>query len=568
MSGGTVGGGGTDEQMVVAAIQRTDLLAYQNRENDALALLAEALATSPDDPRLLTQRAWLQNRLDLAPAALESARAALRIDPGHMPALFQMSNAYLRQHEDTKAEQTLVHMLGMWPDEPVIHRALAIALAAPVDRVRKRSMRRTERQRRRDLAYAHFQRSLEIAPDDPDGHETAARVVSVFSKDQAQALLHADQGLALAPEHLGLLQIRSVIVEEATATAKKGGGARASHMVAVVEADRILRLDPGNAPARNRLFAVFWAYRVSLVDAPLIGLALILFSVCIMFVNDQVLLFFPGLILAASSTAVRVARYFRLASKVNPALKRSVIFGTPHAGLRIVLGSISWAAMLLAGVALPFVRDAVLLRWMIVALGAAVIVALIASLLWHTSYAAASQRSGGATKSSASLGYARTYRRQLLMSVVLRGVLAAVAIGMLAGTGFRADARSIASMAFAALLLPPLAGMIMAGIAERRRVAALPADSTVRRAHRVPGVARLVITGVVAVVAAATVALNLMSLPILPNQYDAIGRYRLAPQIRDSEPSAPGIDLDPVVPTYEPLDLPTITVPPVVVPSP
>ena len=131
----------------------------------------------------------------------------------------------------------------------------------------------------------------------------------------------------------------------------------------VVEADRILRLDPGNSLARLRLFEIFWSYRTSLIDAPLIGLALILFNVGLMFVNEQVIPFFPGLILAALSTAVRAVRYARVASKVNPGFKRSVVYGTPHTRLRIALSGISWTAMVLVGVSLPLVRDAVLLRW-------------------------------------------------------------------------------------------------------------------------------------------------------------------------------------------------------------
>lgn len=142
----------------------------------------------------------------------------------------------------------------------------------------------------------------------------------------------------------------------------------------------------------------------------------------------------------------------------------------------------------------------------------------------------------------------------------------------------------MAYMAFAAKLLPPLVCTIMSSLAERRGIEALPEDSTARTNYRAPRISRLAATGGAAVIVAAMFALNLATLPILPNEYDAIGRYRVPTGTNDSEcrngqvtqNSCDGgypkiVPPDPTIPTYEPpdfsildpsvFDLPTVVVP-------
>jgi tetratricopeptide (TPR) repeat protein len=570
--------GAPEEQLVAAALQRTELLGQQGREEDGLRLLAEALESSPENSDLLAQRAWLLNRLSRPEEAGESARAALRGDPDNWQGLFQLANSSLIQQDHAQAEQVLLHMLELRPEDPLPHQQLAMTLTAPFEsRTRSQIARHPDGKRSRDLAYAHSQRALELAPDDPDGYATAAHVIAVFSTDWDEALRYADQGLALAPEHLGLLQARAVVVEEQTANGTERGGRRAAHAAGVAEADRILRLDPGNSISRQRLFEVMWIYRTSLVDVPLAVLAVLAFNTAIMFVNDAVILLLPGVILAAIMTAVQASRYRRIASRVNGAFRRSLVHHTRLARLRIALGALSWTVALLSGVALLFVRDAVQVRWLIVALGVGVLAALAASLLWHASYPEASQRAGGATNDWIGIEYASRWRLRLLLRLLLRVLVAATALALLIGEGFRTDALALAYMAFAATLLPPLVGLIATGLTERRRVQALPEGTAVRIGYRPPRVSRLVVTGVLALVAATVLVLNLTALPVLPNEYDEVGTYRSGSDsdgCQDEQVTEDGCeedepevvrDADPAIPTYEPFELPTFEPPPVVV---
>ena len=546
----------TEEQRFTAAVQRIQLLASRGREDDALEVLAEQLSISADNPQLLALRAWLLNRLNRTQAALESAQAALRIAPEHKLALDQTADAYLRQRDYDQAEQVLSRMLESWPDDADLHQRFASAIArSSEDRAITKVMGKAEHERRRVLAYAHFTNALRLAPDDPWSYHTAAHVVLVFGAHHAEALRYLDRGLALAPENVDLLHARSVALEGLTAASNQRGSLRASHIVAVTEADRILRLDPENSRARQRVFAYFWRYRTTLIDTPLIGLTLILFNATLMFVNGHVIPLFPGLIVAALFTAFRVVRYRRIASKVSASFRRSVIYGTSRSRLRIVLSSIAWTAMLFAGASLLFVRDAVVLRWLIVALAA--------SLIWYSSFDDASERRGGRENTSTSFQYSAEHRRQLVVSLVLRGLLAGVAVVLLIGPSFREDARSMMNMAFASTAIPPLSGLIVMGLSERRRAGALSEETALSVEHRAPRLASIIVAGGLASIVTAVLVLNLVRLPVLPNEYDMIGLYT-APAVNgipecgfeqsgcdEQQPEIPG----PNIPTYEPPDL-------------
>jgi tetratricopeptide (TPR) repeat protein len=558
------GSSDTERQRIAAVLQRTHLLAVRDREEDALELLREPLAASPDHPDLLARRAWLLNRLWRPEVALDSAEAALRVAPHHASALMQVSNAALSLRDFERAEEVLLRMLELWPHDDMTHRQLAVVLAYSCgDAGSNTPLSDGERGNRRARAMTHIAKALELDPHDPENYRVAARVASVFGEDREQALRYADQGLALVPENLELLQLRAQLVEEATAASDVRNSEEASHRLAVAEADRILRLDPGNEYARQRLFGLFWRYRTSLVDAPLIGLALLLAGAACLFVVDTVsiVFFLPGLILALLSTLMRLVSYHEIAKPINQRFLRGAIHDTPFAKLRMVLGGTAWTIMILAAVALTFMRDAVLVRWTVVALGGAVIAALGASLIWQLGYTEASRRIGGATESSLSISFAADHRAQSRVRVALRALVAVAAVLFLVGPGFRSDTISVMQMAFAATLLPPLVAVLVAGRAERRRVAVQPEDSVVRRVHRPQSVKNSVLTGLLAVAVAVVVALRLAVLPVLPNEYDSIGSYRL-PEVADELRFVPPA---PAAPAHEPIELPTFEPPPVVV---
>ncbi|QIK63765.1 tetratricopeptide repeat protein [Leucobacter viscericola] len=569
MSGSSLTGDMQEQRAVESALQRTELLAYQDRSGEALELLDGVLAAYPRDSDLLAQRSWLLNRLDRIDAALEAANEALSIDPYNKQALLQTSNVQLRKREYDQAEQTLLDMLQMWPEDPQFHGLYALAIARQYDSPAK--AKRSDKQKRlqhRKLAFAHFEKALELAPEDPDGYEVAARVVFIFSEYRAWALDYADRGLALAPEHLGLIQIRSVILEALSAASTKRSARRESQVVAVRESNRILRLNPGNTSARLRLFHLFSYHRRSLLETPLVGMSLILLNIVIILNGDQMMLFFPGLLAAIVWTVLRIVRYRRVASQIDRGFTRAVVRGTPFAALRIVLSVIAWGVMAVTGAMLPFVRDAVLMRWMIVALGVGVLAQLAALLIWQIGYPAASQRFGGATGNADSLAHSARFRLQMLIHVVLRVLLGATVAVVFLTSKQREDATAVLGLAFAAMLLWPLVGMIAASLAERRRFAALPANSAVRDEHRAPRVSGLIWSGIAAAVVVAMLSLNLASLPVLPNKYDAVGSYRLPAAPSDSEcrdqaaghPGCPGQetkkpDPKPTYPTYTPLDI-------------
>lgn len=580
------------ERRAMAAIQRTDLLARQNREDDALELLAEELRNFPDDPDLLAQRAWLLNRADRPAAALESARMALRTHPDHREALFQAAAAHLLNGDYAEAERALRRMLRETPENPMLHRQIArLLLIEHEDRAGGRTSSGAPPGQRRERAYAHVEKALTLDPQDPDSYQMAARVAWVFDQDYERALGYVERGLEIAPEDLTLLQLRSVVLERSLAPSSVTRAQDAS----VVESERILRIDPRDSFARQQLFGTFWMLRTSFVDAPLVGLAFMLFGVAGRFLDGHVgwLFFVVGFVLAAISTLFRVSWYSSGVAKMSPEFVRSVLRRTRFARVRTVLGRISWTAMIAFGLTMPFVRDAVVVRGSIAALGVAVLLALAASLLWHGSYIDASSRIAGANENTYArngLAWEAKHRRQLRLRMIGRAALGLLAFFSLSvAPDLRDDARSTAFMALAAVVLPPLVGMISTGIAERRRVAALPEDNAVRITHRAPGLPRFVSTGIAAIVVMGLFFLNLTHLPVTPNEYDLVGCYRVSddPCAAENrvEPATHEEGEDPledgsgdrlVIPTYEPIDLDSLdlsvfdptTIVPTMVPAP
>ncbi len=511
---------GALEQKVNAFLQQSELLAANGRNEDALALVDEALSLTPEHPMVLAQRAWLLNCLGRSAAALEAANAALYFQPDLVEALVQLSVAQNGVGDAAAAEGSLTRGLELAPEYSTLHFLYAQILASNLGD-------RTQKKRRRALAEAHVDTGLALSPEDPDGLRRASNIAWTLGKiDLAQYYL--DRGLSFAPESIELLALRADLATAAARPTSRFDVAT-REAVAMAEANKILLLEPQHRDARRKLFSGLWYEHALLTDVPIGFIAGITVTFTISFrESGTVWSPFAGTVIVLIAAAVRLLNYFVVTSKINPGFKKLVTRETRFATVRRALSAFSWLAVGLCSISAEFVRDAVAIRWILVGLALAAGAALAASVMMQYSFSESARRAGGYSNDVDSLSRIADYRRSLRARVILRtvGALFLTVILSYFSSGGREDAAPVGMIALAAMVLSPLIGVLIMRRTEKKIFEDLPTGTVpLPEMYRKPGIAGLLLSGVVGCIALAILATNIVNIPVLPNENDAIGSY-------------------------------------------
>lgn len=511
---------GSGDQAIVAAIQRAELYAVSDRDDEALALLDEALQHDPGHPDLLANRAWILNRLGRGHEALDAANAALSLEPTLAQALFQRSHALSGTGAHAEAENASLRGLEFHPEQVDFHLLYAMQLASHLGRGRRKKDRRA-------LALNHTETALALNPEHSGSLLSAARIAwTLENTDLAEH--YVNQGLALAPEDLGLLTLRADL--NAATTRPNSRYDTVSRPLAVArESNRLLQLDPQHRGARRTLFLSIWDELSLLIDGP-IGIATLTalnYAVCFRS-SGELWSPIPGTLLVLLFAVIRLVGSTRIMSQANPGFRRALTHDLPFATLRRVLVIACWSITLSCAVLALFVRDAIAVRIIIVALAITIVAAFTASLLLSSGLRTAAQGVGGYAADVQSLS------RLALLRTAMRGrtwirVFAFLGVSVLAATAAasgRSDATHVAFIAASAFVLSPITALVATRLLERRTRNDLPEGTVVLPAtYQTPGVASALLTTATITVAAAILFVNTAAVPVLANSYDAIGTY-------------------------------------------
>ena len=560
------------EQLVTISVKHAELLAAQGRFEDALEALAPGLAADPHHPDLLQTRAWLLINL----WRLDEARVTLESLLGAYPELHSsrrlLSLTLMRQGLYPQAEREIDVCLAADPSNPfhLLQRARVLIAAVP-DRRDKRKLKRAAR--------AHIDEALAFAAGTPTVFAEAARALWDLGRVR-EALEVAKRGLAEAPQDADLLELHAHLI--AANTPSSGNDTIHHDAVHAVEMGKLLAVDPQHRDARTALFQQLWFRSMLRIDSQMYLTAVAALGLMFGFASGTAN---PGgvalwWVVAGIFGGVQWLRFWAVSKNVPRGFVRSV------AGSRPVDVARRWGertvsiGLLVSGVC-AFVlaltwRDAVAVRWVIVVLGVLVIIAFGCSLAWQLGYPARARRFEGEPTDRDSVVRLAAQRRGLSALVIVRCLGAAGLWGLffvsyVAG-GFaqsRDDVSAVVLLATSTMVLSPLAGWCATWVAEQRARRQLGPAITV--GAKAPALWSPVVGGVVAAGLLFTLLGGILTLPALPNQHDAIGRYQVKqPRERGDTDTCSGTKASRLAcqlrkmqepleaPNFEPLDLPDL----------
>ncbi|WP_435737526.1 hypothetical protein V5D56_02695 [Cellulosimicrobium sp. PMB13] len=492
-----------------AVVSRVELLVQMGRPERALDEVDAALATTPDDPHLLVAAGWVRLRLQRSAEAVPLLEQVVASQPAAHGALHLLSIAQQNTGDVASARDSAARALELDPDDARYH--LQVADAHLAGKVRRQD---------RALARERIASALELAPDDPDRLLQAARLWSRLGDDDtARALVR--QGLAVAPEHADLLYLDAALAVDASRSAQ-GMGA-------------VLAQNPEHAEAGYVLHLGVWQQVLRLAEMPVLLIGAVLLVVTFSMSDAHV----GGVpvwgIVVLLWVAITAMRVLPVLLRAPRGLVRRTLRWTPLRGGTVVALAVVWAGVL-AGLALLYlVRDAVVVRWFLVGLGAVLVVAAVTSTTLYRSVLVQARDLGhlppgpvGAARIAALRSWLRAaaVRRAVAMGIVAT-VVAAVGSGALA----REDGRPVAALAAVAWVLPVTLGVWVAWrLAARQRAESedRPPVSSAAAVRAGLGAAVLVVTTAVLALAA---VVALAAVPVTANEHDADGRY--VQEVRD-----------------------------------
>ena len=118
-----------------------------NRKEEALQAALNAVAASPESPSGHLNLSRVQQSYFDLPAATRSARDALDLDPGFVPALVQYSGLLYGAGNSREAQKVIQQAAALAPEEASVHSALGFVLLG---------------QAKTDAAVAEFERAIQI----------------------------------------------------------------------------------------------------------------------------------------------------------------------------------------------------------------------------------------------------------------------------------------------------------------------------------------------------------------------------------------------------------------------
>ncbi|MDH6182445.1 Flp pilus assembly protein TadD [Microbacteriaceae bacterium SG_E_30_P1] len=496
---------------VELALQRARLLADVGRFDDALGVIGEVLGSAPDHEELIATRGWLLLKLGRAAEAREALGALVAAQPNTAWTLYLLSAAELSLENIPAARKAADRALELEPQHPRYH--LQVGYAAVAGSISGADRR---------VAEERVASALELGPDIPRTYEASAEIYRALGETE-KAKEFVARGLALAPDDQSLHFLRAVLAGDYTPTSSKdyGGYAFAANQVAAM--GEVLGMSPGNVEASQVVFGRVWAQLLRLIDAPLIMLGVVTIGIGAGMGNG------PGLqnLYWAAIFAV-VWPLFRLV------LARLVISRAPKgyvrrmirpigSGVWRVVGSLTATAIGLLGVAaLLWLRDAALVRVLLLLIVAGAVAGGVASVFWQARYFTAARESG--IFQPGELGYrsVRIARKGLNAQLVRRCVMLALVsiVALLISRMTRADAAPVLLIITAAWVAPSIAAVLMV-----RRISRELGDTEYAPEGVKPSVVAGAFVGITALALGAVVVAAGIQLPWAPSDRDSAGVY-------------------------------------------
>ncbi|MCO7275032.1 tetratricopeptide repeat protein [Cellulosimicrobium cellulans] len=491
-----------------AVASRAELLVQMGRPERALDEVDDALASVPDDPRLLLTAAWVRLHLQRSAEALPLLEQVVGARPTADGALHLLSIARQNTGDVPGARDAAAKALELDPDDARYHLQLADTHLS--GRVRGADRR---------LARERIDAALALAPENPDRLAQAARLWSrLGDDDRARALVR--QGLGVAPEHEDLLYLDAALALD-TGRSAKGYSS-------------VLATNPEHAEAGYLLHLSVWQQVLRLVEMPVLLVGAVALVVTFSMSDAHV----GGVplwgIVVLLWTAITALRVLPVLLQVPRGLLRRTLRQTPLRGGAVAAVVVGWAGVL-AGLALLYVvRDAVVVRWFLVALGAVLAVTTVTSAVLYAAMVTQTRDLGylppGPVGAARIAGLRSGLRGAAVRRTVVTGIVAVVVAAIGPGALAREDARSVAALAAVAFVLPVTVGLWVAWrAAERQRAASderLPVSAGAAVRAGLGAAVLLVTTALLAVGGVAAV----VALPVTPNAHDADGRYVQSPK--------------------------------------
>ncbi|GGT47713.1 tetratricopeptide repeat protein [Streptomyces purpureus] len=184
-----------------AALERADVLYDVGRHDQAAALLADHLATEPDDAAALVLLARCRLRLKDAPGALTTVDQALHADPERVSAWLVRTDVLLALRAYGQAEQAAYRAVQLAPH----HWGGHLALGTAIDRGGVRA--------RRPQAYEAARTAVTLAPEEDAAHFlvgiTAQRMGDLKTAQRAyETALRLNPDSSEAHNNLSLIHMR------------------------------------------------------------------------------------------------------------------------------------------------------------------------------------------------------------------------------------------------------------------------------------------------------------------------------------------------------------------------
>ncbi|MFT4187982.1 MAG: tetratricopeptide repeat protein [Aeromicrobium sp.] len=196
--------------------ERAEALAGLGRFDDAVAELRRGLAQVPDDADLLGYLGWLSFFAADPETAEDCARRTLALRPHDARALNTLCEVTVALGRHDEARAVAEELCERYPDWPTSHLHLAYALIH--DKRRPFKARRERRARAREAV----DRAVSLDPDDVEVLRRAgALLLQLHENAEAEKL--AERGLALEPEHEGLMLVAAHSKQSADPVASAGG---------------------------------------------------------------------------------------------------------------------------------------------------------------------------------------------------------------------------------------------------------------------------------------------------------------------------------------------------------
>ncbi|MHA3724103.1 tetratricopeptide repeat protein [Leucobacter sp. HY1910] len=540
----SAGAGAPDPgQQIDLCLKHAEMLGAQGRFAEALEALGPGLAVDPQNPYLLHERAWVLLKLWRVDEARFTLEQLLGAHPDLASARYLLAHALLQQNKHQQAERENDICLAAEPDNPdFLLQSAQILVSAMPERRDRRKLKR--------VALARVNQAVASAIATPGVMAGAARLQWALGRVD-DALKTCQLGLAEAPQDAILLELHAELTT--VNTPATGHGAMEQEIVYAVEMGKLLAADPQHRNARAALFAQLWFRFMTRIDAPVYLTAIVALGVLTGFAGGTAdpRLVAVWWVIALILGGIQWARFGALSKRIPRSFRAYVAGSGPidlarRRGEWAVLGvllAIGATAVTIAATS----RDAVVVRWLVVALCLLVVVAFACSLSWQLGYLARVRRVEGGIVDRDTVVRLAAFRRNHVVLIRLR-CLEAVGLWLLFGVMYsaaggaqsRGDAAAIVLLSTSAMVLSPLVGWFTVWLAEQRARTEL--EGTVLVNTRPPALWSPAAGAVLAACLIVSFACGAVMAPVLPGEYDAIGQYAPKEQNAKSDTDDSGTD--------------------------